>query len=37
MFAEDKVRPSELIDMLLPLLFGIERSFLEISTVDLLL
>ena len=37
MFAEDKVCPSELIDMLLPLLFGIERSFLEISTVDLLL
>ena len=37
MFAEDKVRPSELINMLLPLPLGIELSSLEISTVDLLL
>ena len=37
MFAEDKVRPSELIYMLLPLPLGVELSSLEISTVDSLL
>ena len=37
MFAKDKVRASKLIDMLLPLLLGIERSSLNISTVDLCL
>ena len=37
MFAKDKVRASKLIDMLLPLLLGIELSSLNISTVDLCL